>query len=84
VVTLRQSQPAKNLYNVFTVGPDARYKVNIYMDAPHSEHEAERGEIVLYDHPFLAGLDPSEVDSVPFREEWYRAGLQTFEELESI
>ena len=84
VVTQFEAAPAKNLYNVFTVGSDDKYKVNIYMEAPHSEHEEERGEITLYDHEFLGGLDPDEIETFPFREEWYKQGLQTFEELESI
>lgn len=84
VITEFESVPERNLYNVFTVGGDGRYKVNIYMDAPHSEHEEERGELTLYDHPFLMGLDPNEIERFPFREEWYRKGLQTFEELETI
>lgn len=84
VITAHEAHPARNLYNVFTVGPEDRYKVNIYMEAPHSEHEEETGELVLYDHPFLKGLDPAEIESIPFREEWYRKGLQTFEELESL
>jgi hypothetical protein len=84
VVTEFESTRARNQYNVFTVGPDDRYKVNIYMEAPHSEHEEERGELTLYPHEFLAGLDPDEIEPYPFREEWYRKGLQTFEELESL
>lgn len=83
-ITEFESTPSKNLYNVFTVGPDDKYKVNIYMEAPHSEHEEEAGELVLHDHEFLAGLDPVEIETVPFREEWYGKGLQTFEELESL
>lgn len=84
VVTEFESVPARNQYSVFTVGDDERFKVNIYMDAPHSEHEEERGRLTLYDHPFMGGVDPTEVDSYPFREEWYKKGLQTFEELETL
>lgn len=83
-VTEYDAVPARNQYCVFTVGDAESYKVNIYMEAPHSEHEEERGELTLYDHPFLAGLDPDDIESFPFREEWYRKGLQTFEELESL
>jgi hypothetical protein len=84
VVTEFESVPAKNQYCVFTVGEDERFKVNIYMEAPHSEHEEERGRLTLYDHPFMGGIDPAEIDSYPFREEWYKKGLQTFEELETL
>lgn len=78
--------PAVNPYHVFTVDPATGqpYKVNIFMEAPHAEHEAEDGSIVLHDHPALARLDTAEVDARPFREEWYKAGRQTFEELEKL
>ncbi len=83
-ITEFEPAPAKNLYNVFTVGPDGNHKVNIYMEATHSEHEEESGELVLHDHELLGGVDPDEIDPIPFREEWYGKGLQTFEELESL
>ena len=76
--------PIVNPYHCFTIEGDGRYKVNIFMDAPHSEHEEETGELVLHPHPITAGLTIDEVSSMPFREEWYRAGVQTFEEMESI
>lgn len=75
-----------NPYHAFTVAEASGtpYKVNIFMDAPHMEHEAERGHLTLHDHPMLEGLDGALVDPIPFREEWYRAGVQTFEELERL
>ncbi len=76
--------PARYLYNAFTIEADDRFKANIYMEAPHSEHEEEKGSLTLYDHPMTAPLTVSEVHTWPFREEWYRAGLQTFEPLETI
>lgn len=76
------ARPAKNLYNCFMADDSGHYKVNIFMEGPHSEHEEEEGHIKLYDHPMNAGIDLSELASTPFREEWYRAGMQTFEPLE--
>jgi hypothetical protein len=58
--------------------------VNIYMQAPHTEHEEERGSVTLYEHPMTAGLSIDEINTYPFREEWYRTGMQTFELLESF
>jgi hypothetical protein len=75
-------EPTRNVYSCFTVAESDRYKVNIYMDAPHTEHEEERGSVTLYEHPMTAGLSIGEINSYPFREEWYRSGLQTFERLE--
>ena len=78
------TRPAKNLYNCFMADAHGRYKVNIYMEGPHSEHEEEAGLIRLYEHPMTAGITLSELSSTPFREEWYGKGLQTFEPLESL
>jgi hypothetical protein len=72
----------RNTYSCFSACDGDRFKVNIFMDAPHAEHEEERGSLTLYEHPMTAGLTIDEVNSYPFREEWYRSGMQTFEELE--
>jgi len=84
VVTKYSYQPSNNLYNAFTVDGDQRFKANIYMKAPHSEHEDERGSLTLYEHPMTEGLTIEDVNTYPFREEWYQEGLQTFEPLASI
>ncbi|HET9948052.1 MAG TPA: hypothetical protein VFQ22_03895 [Longimicrobiales bacterium] len=83
-VTNHEFEPVRNVYNCFTVDTTSRYKVNIFMEAPHAEHEEERGALKLYEHPMTAGLSIGEVSEYPFREEWYRGGMQTFEELERI
>ena len=83
-VTSHDFQAATNPYHCFMVDGDGRYKVNIFMQAPHSEHEFERGELALHPHPVTEPLTIPEVHTWPFREEWYRSGVQTFEELEEI
>jgi len=85
-VSAHDFNDAVNAYHTFTVdgASGAPYKVNIFMDAPHAEHEAERGVLKLHDHAMLDALDLAEVDRIPFREEWYRAGVQTFHELEAL
>ena len=82
-VTKHEYVPTKNLYNAFTVEPGAnsKFKANIYMEAPHSEHEEENGSLTLYQHPMTEGLTIDDVNTYPFREQWYQAGLQTFEPL---
>ena len=84
VVTEYEFAPSKNLYNAFTLDGDDRFKANIYMEAPHSEHEEERGSLTLYEHPMTAPLTFGEVHTWPFREQWYQAGMQTFEPLVQI
>jgi hypothetical protein len=75
-------EPAKNVYSCFTRDAAQRFKVNIFMEAPHTEHEEERGSLVLHEHPMTSGLTLEDVEAYPFREEWYRSGMQTFERLE--
>jgi len=83
-VTDYEPHPMKNLYSCFTIDPDTRYKVAIYMEAEHSEHEEESGSLKLYEHPMTEGLTIEDVNTYPFREEWYRSGMQTFEPMESF
>lgn len=83
-VTSHRFAPARDLYNSFMVDGDKNYKVNIYMEGPHAEHEEERGTLTLHDHPMTEGLTLSDVSDQAFREQWLKDGLQTFEELERI
>ena len=87
-VTKHDFAPAVNPYHCFTsgasVGGEGNFKVNIFMDAPHSELEEEDGELILHEHPMTSMLTLEEVSTIPFREEWYQAGVQTFEELETL
>jgi len=81
VVTEFDLTDAANTYMCFTVDPEERYKVNILMEAEHSEHEEESGSLTLWEHPMTAGLTLDEINSYPFREEWYGQGLQTFDRM---
>jgi len=84
VVTEFDFGPARNTYACFTVDPEERYKVNIFMEAEHTEHEEERGSLTLYEHPMTEGLTIEEINTYPFREEWYGKGMQTFEPMVSF
>ena len=70
---------AGNSYMCFTVDPEQRFKVNILMEAEHTEHEEESGSLELHEHPMTAGLTIEDINTYPFREEWYGTGLQTFD-----
>jgi len=81
-VTDFEFEATRNVYSCFSANDSERFKVNIFMEAQHAEHEEERGSLTLYEHPMTAGLAIDEINTYPFREEWYRSGLQTFEEQE--
>lgn len=81
VVTDHERAAAGNNYMCFTVDPEDRFKVNILMEADHCEHEEETGSLTLHEHPMNEGLTIDEVNTYPFREEWYGKGLQTFDRM---
>ena len=72
------------LFNAFTVNEERRFKVNIFMQGPHTEHEEEAGSLTLHPHEMTGALTLDDISSVPFREQWFHGGRQTFEELERI
>lgn len=76
--------PAQHLYTCFTIDSETRYKVDILMDAEHNEHEEETGSLRLYEHPMTEGLTIDEVNTYPFREEWYDRGMQVFDPMVSF
>jgi hypothetical protein len=80
-VTEFDRHPAGNNYMCFTVDPESRFRVNILMEADHTEHEEETGSLTLHEHPMTAGLTLDEVNTYPFREEWYGKGQQTFDHM---
>ncbi len=81
VVTDHERSRAGNSYMCFTTDPEDRYKVNILMEADHAEHEEETGSLTLHEHPMNAGLSIPDVNTYPFREEWYGKGMQTFDRM---
>ena len=83
-VTDFPSEPARVLFNAFVMNREERFSVNIFMDGAHGEHEDETGSLTLYRHPMTEPLTLDEVSRVPFREQWFHKGIQTFEELVRI
>ena len=83
-VTKYAFAPVRHLYNSYMIDNGSRYKVNIYMEGPHSEHEEEKGELILHEHPFTKDLQRQEVSRYAFREQWLKGGVQTFEEMEKF
>jgi hypothetical protein len=73
--------PVSHLHQAFMKDGEANYIAQITMEGQHSEHEDEKGIVKLYDHPFNKALAIADVYEVPFREQWMREGLQTFQPL---
>jgi hypothetical protein len=83
-ITDFSKQPDTLLFNAFTTDREEKFKVNIFMQGQHSEHEEETGSLKLYPHEMTERLDLDDISTVPFREQWFQGGQQTFEELETI
>jgi hypothetical protein len=77
-------EPARVLFHLFTTNDEERYRVNIFLDGPHGEHEEETGSLTLHPHAMTEPLTLDDISQVPFREQWFYGGVQTFEELERI
>jgi hypothetical protein len=79
-----QWNPVSHLHQSFMKDGDANYLAQITMAGPHSDHEDEKGRLKLHDHPFNKALSIPDVYDVPFREQWMRDGVQTFQPLEQL
>lgn len=77
-------EPAQHLYQSYMRDASGAYMAKILMEAPFSEHEEERGELEIHEHPFTTAIDRDAVTTTPFRELWMRDGLQTFHPLQQL
>jgi hypothetical protein len=67
--------PVEDLYQVFV---QDECMSDVVMTGRMSEHEAEKGSLVLRKHPFHDALWRDDVEGVAFREQWIRDGVETF------
>src|SRR5688572_24352302 len=65
-VTSHEFSPVRDLYNSFMIDGNDHYKVNIYMEGPHAEHEEERGRLVLHEHEMTQGLTIADISEYAF------------------
>lgn len=70
--------PSSRLYQCFSADFEGVHRVDIAIEGALSEHEDERGELVLGSHPLARSLAPLVEDSIPFREQVMSAGEQRF------
>ena len=83
-VTAHTFGPVNHLYQSFMRDDSGKYLANIVMEGDQSEHEDEKGAIVIHDHEFNRALSIEDVYPTPFRELWMRNGRQTFDPLKTL
>ena len=78
-------EPAELLFHAFMSDAGGVYKSDITMRGEsYSEHEFERGSLVIHPHELTEGLTIDEIASTPFREQWMKKGVEVFAPLEAI
>lgn len=77
-------QAVEHHYQTFAQDDGGGWFQFLVLQGPFMEHEEERGELALHDHPFQAGLVTSEVETTPFREQWMRMGVETLHPLQPL
>lgn len=70
--------PSRRLYQCFSADLEGVHRVDIAIEGALSEHEDERGELELSEHPLARSLAPLVEDLIPFREQVMSAGEQRF------
>lgn len=73
--------PSARLYQCFSSDARSLYRVAITIEGGLAEHEDERGELELGEHPRARMLAKLIGDPVPFREQVMNSGEQRFAEL---
>jgi hypothetical protein len=68
-------------YQSFSADAEQLYRVTLDIEGQLSEHDEERGELVLGDHPISTSLAQLLDDPIPFREQCMDAGVERFGEL---
>ena len=83
-ITDHSWQAVSHLYQSFQKDDSGTYLANILFEGDKSEHEEEKGKIVLHDSSFNKDIGISEVYETPFRELWMRKGCQLFDPLAQV
>jgi hypothetical protein len=72
---------SRRTYQCFSADAEHLYRAVIDFEGPMSEHEDERGELVIGEHPFAAALAGLLDDPIPLREQCMDAGEERYGEL---
>ncbi len=83
--TSHRFEPAELLFHTFMSDAGGIYKSDVTMRGEsYSEHEFERGSLVIHPHEMTEGLTIDEIADAPFREQWMKKGAEVFAPLEAI
>ena len=85
ICTSHRFEPAELLFHTFMSDLERNYKSDVTVRGDsYSEHEFERGSLVVHPHEMTEGLTRDEIADAPFREQWMKKGVEVFAPLEAI
>ena len=85
ICTSHRFEPAELLFHTFMSDSERNYKSDVTVRGDsYSEHEFERGSLVVHPHEMTEGLTRDEIADAPFREQWMKKGVEVFAPLEAI
>jgi hypothetical protein len=83
--TSHEFEPAELLFHAFMSDSGGVYKSDITLSGEsYSEHEFERGSLVIHPHEMTGGLTLDEISEAPFREQWMKRGVEVFAPLHAV
>ncbi|MBI1795639.1 MAG: hypothetical protein HY076_06165 [Candidatus Eisenbacteria bacterium] len=77
-------EKVEHRYQTFMHDEGGTYLSPLVMQGPFMEHEDERGRLTLHAHAFTGAVDPDEVTSTPFREQWMKDGVESIHPLQTL
>jgi len=77
-------EKVEHRYQTFMHDDGGTYMSPLVMRGPFMEHEDERGSLTLHAHAFTGAVDPDEVTTTPFREQWMRDGIESIHPLQTL
>lgn len=77
-------RPMYQLYQSFQGDDSGSYMGIMDMQGQLSEHEEGTGSVRLHEHRFFRQANLSDMDTLPFREMWMKAGVESYHALISI
>ena len=85
ICTSHRFEPAELLFHTFMSDAGRVHKSDLTIRGEsYSEHEFERGSLVIHPHEMTEGLTLDEIADAPFREQWMKKGVEVFAPLNAI
>jgi len=73
-----------HLLQGFMMNGEQKLRTTLQISGDYTVHENEAGRMTLFPHAMTGGILRHEVSAEPFREHWFKNGIETFHKLEAF